>query len=53
MEFIANNSPFSGLDGDYVTSSKLRERLYKELSNVALRVEDTDSPKSLKCLGEN
>ena len=52
MEFIANNSPFSGLDGSYVTSSKVRERLYKELqSNVALRVEDTDSPESLKVSG--
>jgi GTP-binding protein len=52
MEFIANNSPFSGLDGTYVTSSKMRERLYKELqSNVALRVEDTDSPEVLKVSG--
>lgn len=52
MEFIANNSPFSGLDGDHVTSSKVRERLYKELqSNVALRVEDTDSPEVFKVSG--
>ena len=52
MEFIANNSPFSGLDGTHVTSSKVKERLYKELqSNVALRVEDTDSPEVFKVSG--
>ena len=52
MEFIANNGPFSGLDGSHVTSSKVRERLYKELqSNVALRVEDTNSPEIFKVSG--
>lgn len=45
MSFIANNGPRAGLEGKYVTSRKLRERLDRELqSNVALRVEDTDSP---------
>lgn len=45
MEFLANNGPFSGKDGKWVTSRKLRERLYRELqANVSLRVEDTDSP---------
>jgi len=45
MTFLVNNSPFAGKEGKWVTSRKLRERLYKELeTDVALRVEDTDSP---------
>lgn len=44
MTFSVNNSPFAGQEGTYVTSRKVRERLYKELiSNVSLRVEDTES----------
>ena len=44
MTFSINDSPFAGREGDYVTSRQLRDRLRRELeSNVALRVQDTDS----------
>jgi GTP-binding protein len=45
VDFIVNNGPFAGRDGKYVTSRQLRDRLFRELErNVALRVEETDSP---------
>lgn len=44
MVFEVNSSPFSGLDGEYLTSRQIRKRLMDEaLHNVALRVSDTDS----------
>jgi GTP-binding protein len=44
MIFTANNSPFFGREGNFVTSRQLRDRLYKETEkNLALRVEDTSS----------
>jgi len=52
MSFEVNNSPFAGKDGKYVTSRQIRERLQRELmTNVALRVEDTDSPDKFRVSG--
>ena len=45
MTFGVNSSPFSGKEGKWSTSRKLRERLFSELrNNVALRVAETESP---------
>lgn len=52
MNFIVNDSPFAGREGKYVTSRHIRDRLFKELNtDVSLRVEETDSPDSLKVSG--
>jgi GTP-binding protein len=45
MLFTINNSPFFGKEGKFVTSQRMRERLYKEMEkNLALKVVETDSP---------
>src|SRR5712691_2152381 len=45
VDVLVNNSPLAGREGKFVTGRQLRERLYRELErNVALRVEDTDTP---------
>ncbi|HEY9826019.1 MAG TPA: GTP-binding protein, partial [Stenomitos sp.] len=45
MTFCVNDSPFAGQEGQFVTSRQVRDRLMRELeTNVALRVEETDSP---------
>lgn len=52
MTFQVNDSPFAGREGKYVTSRNIKERLEKELiHNVALRVEDGDSPEKFKVSG--
>ncbi len=45
MTFIVNNSPFAGLEGKFVTTRNIKDRLEQELiHNVALRVKQGDSP---------
>jgi GTP-binding protein len=52
MIFSVNNSPFAGTEGKFVTSRQIRERLDREvLGNVAIRVEETDSPDQFKVSG--
>ena len=52
MIFSVNDSPFSGRSGKFLTSRHLRERLYKEtLTNVAIKVEDTDNPEAFLVMG--
>jgi len=52
MVFGVNDGPLAGREGKYVTSRNLRERLVREtLSNVALRVEDTENPAEFSVAG--
>lgn len=52
MTFQVNNSPFAGLDGKFITSRQIKERLDKELlHNVALRVESTEDPNRFRVSG--
>ena len=52
MLFTINNSPFFGKEGKFVTSQRIRERLYKEMEkNLALKVVETESPDSYLVYG--
>jgi GTP-binding protein len=52
MLFSSSVSPFAGKEGKYVTSTQLRERLWRERRvNVGIRVEDTDSPDTFRVSG--
>ena len=52
MTFLVNDSPFAGQEGKFVTSRQLRDRLFRELeTNVALRVEEADSPDRFSVAG--
>ena len=52
INISVNNSPFFGKEGKFLTSRQIRERLVKELkTNVALRIEDTESPETIKVSG--
>ena len=52
MNFMVNDSPLAGLEGKFVTSRHIRERLMRELNtDVSLRVEETDSTDCFKVSG--
>src|SRR6185436_8151161 len=52
MLFRVNDGPLAGREGKYVTSRNIRERLFREsYRNVAIRVEETETPDSFKVVG--
>ena len=52
MNFIVNDSPLAGMEGKYITSRHLRDRLFRELNtDVSLHVEETASTDVFKVSG--
>jgi GTP-binding protein len=52
MNFMANDGPYVGQEGEFVTSRQLRERLFREAErDVALRVEETGAADTYKVSG--
>jgi len=52
MVFSVNTSPFAGLEGTFLTSRQLHDRLYKEIQgNPSLQMEETESSNSFRIIG--
>jgi GTP-binding protein len=52
MTFGVNTSPLAGMEGRYLTSRQIRDRLEKEvLGNVSIRIGETSSPEVIEVAG--